>query len=79
MPFRTEHACRLKSPDLFDRLGIVRVTRHHKGKIYSIIRGNIDGVRTDQAYRYKKDIWSKKEALKHCKDHDGILFEVAKE
>ncbi|MBA7533319.1 hypothetical protein ES705_25554 [subsurface metagenome] len=32
---------------------------------------------TEQAYRYPKDTWTVSQARKHCKDHDGILFEPA--
>jgi hypothetical protein len=77
-PYPNEHACRLEDPDKYDRF--TRGTRKHEGKEYSIIFGwrEQDGkeVSEEQAYRYKKDIWTAAEARAHCKDHSGT-FEAA--
>lgn len=80
MPLPHEHSCRLKDPDQFQSDSFRRVTRDHNGKEYSVIMGKLKGksTMTEQAYRYKKDIWSSPEAKKHCDKHGGS-FEPAKE
>jgi len=73
-PYPDEHACRLADPGQFDRFR--RGTRTHEGKVYSVIFGIKNNKAQDQAYRYKKDVWTAGEARSHCKAHDGS-FEAA--
>lgn len=49
------------------------MTRKHDEKEYGVIMGKLKGedTMTDQAFRYKKDIWEEDEAKGHCKEHDG--------
>lgn len=77
MPLINEHACRLKSPDQYDRFR--RGEREHEGKKYGIIFGHPKdgGGWEEQAYRYPTAAWSVSEARSHCKSHDGIGFEPA--
>jgi len=79
-PYPQEHACRLKSPSLFQDDSFRRTTRKHDGKEYSIISGRLKGetTMTEQAYRYSKDDWSAAQARSHCKEHEGT-FEAAKQ
>jgi len=78
-PFPSEHSCRLRDPDDFNPDSFRRATRKHEDKEYSVIMGKIKGdtTMTEQAYRYKKEVWTAAEAKTHCKDHDGS-FEAAK-
>lgn len=80
MPLPNEHSCRKKDPSGFQPDSFRRVTRDHNGKEYSVIMGKLKGkdTMTEQAYRYKKTIWSADEARSHCKSHDGN-FEAASE
>jgi len=79
-PYENEHACRLENPDKYKRF--TRGKRKHEGKEYSIIFGWYEKegkeVSEEQAYRYKKDVWTASEARSHCKDHKGS-FEAAKD
>lgn len=79
-PYPSEHACRLRDPDDFQKDSFRRYTRKHKGKAYSVIAGRLKGEdsMTEQAFRYKKDVWDAADARAHCKDHDGS-FEAASE
>lgn len=76
-PYPNEHACRLKQPGQYDEFR--RITRTHDGKQYSVIRGKKGDNWEDQAFRYPKDVWTVPSARAHCKDHEGISFEPAKE
>lgn len=80
-PYPNEHACRLRDPKDFKPESFRRTTRKHEGKEYSIIMGRLKGETkmTEQAYRYKKDIWTASSARTHCKDHDGKFEAAAKE
>lgn len=68
-PYPTEYACRLNDPNQYESFR--RSKRKHDGKEYSVIYGKKDDKWEEQAYRYKKDIWTEAEAKTHCKDHDG--------
>lgn len=87
MPYPNEHACRVKDPDQFERF----MRKHVKdtndvgdykatGKAYDLIIGfKSDGSSAVQAHRYPKDTWTAAEARKHCKAHEGISFEPARD
>ncbi len=78
-PFENEHACRLKNPKLYKTCR--RTSRVSGGKKYGVItcqRKDDPSKWEEQAYRYDKTIWTEAQARKHCKDHNGILFEPAK-
>src|SRR3990167_10965791 len=81
MPYPTEHACRLRKPEDFQKYSFVRSSREHEGKKYDCIQGRLEGedALTDQAFRYPKETWEADEARSHCEEHDGILFEPASE
>jgi len=79
-PYPNEHSCRLKDPDDYDKCK--RTKRKSDGKEYSILtcqKKDDKEVWEEQAFRYDKETWTVAEAKKHCKDHDGILFEPASE
>ena len=78
-PYPNEHSCRLKSSD--DYSTCRRTTREHEGKEYSVLtcrRKDDSDKWEEQAFRYKKTIWTVSQARSHCKDHDGT-FEPAQE
>lgn len=77
-PYPNEHACRLVEPSEFDPDSFRRTTRSHEGKTYSVIIGRkkSDGKWDDQAFRYKKDVWTADQARSHCKANEG-KFEAA--
>lgn len=77
-PYPNEHACRLRNPDDFEEGTFRRISRRHDGKKYTVIMGRLEGEETltEQAYRYKKDVWEADDAKDHCEDHDGT-FEAA--
>lgn len=55
-------------------------TRTHNGKTYRVLYGipkNKKGGSVEQTYRYPISGWSASDARKHCKAHNGILFEPA--
>lgn len=79
MPFKNLHSCRLRRPGDFKADSFRTDERTHEGKSYRVIRGRLksNDEWADQAFRYPTDNWSEREARKHCRDHDGILFEPA--
>jgi len=80
MPYPNEHACRLADPKGFEPGSFSRSEREHNGKKYDVIQARPKGKTKvkDQAYRYKKDIWSASSAKSHCKAHDGTFEAAAK-
>lgn len=80
-PFANEHACRLRDPGAFQEGSFKRMGRTSNGKRYDVIMGRLKGetALTEQAFRYPRKIWAVSEARKHCKEHDGKLFEPATE
>lgn len=85
MPFRNEHACRVRDPGLFEDGSFRRVQAESDGKALSMIMGRLPGEDdlTLQAYRYPareagiRDGWTVGAARRHCRTHDGDLFEPA--
>lgn len=79
-PFANESACRLRDPADFQEDSFRRVSRESGGKSYGVIMGRLKGetTMTEQSYRYPVSDWTVGEARKHCKEHDGILFEPPK-
>lgn len=80
-PYPGEHACRLRDPGDFKEGSFRRTSRKHDDKEYGVIMGRLKGetTMTEQAYRYKKDVWTSSTAKTHCKDHDGSFEEASKE
>lgn len=80
-PMANFHACRLRKPEEFQQDSFVTNERDHEGKTYTVVQGRLEGedTLTDQAFRYPRDAWEEDEARSHCEDHDGILFEPAKD
>lgn len=81
MPYKNEHACRLREPSEFIEGTFRRGEREHEGKRYSVIYGKLKktGKMAEQAFRYPKKVWGVDEARRHCRSHGGILFEPARE
>lgn len=75
-PFPEEHACRLKSPDQFDRFARKNCDQKHDGKCIDVIFGIKEGKSEIQALRYPKGIWTAASARAHCKERGGS-FEAA--
>lgn len=77
-PYPSEHACRLRPPEDFEKDSFARDERDHEGKPYSVIMGKLAGedTMTEQAYRYPKDEWEADAAQAHCEAADGT-FEAA--
>jgi phage head maturation protease len=80
-PLPNDHACRVVSPGKFKEGSFRTMSRESDGKKYSVIMGRLKGetTLTTQSYRYPKKTWPVATARKHCKGHDGILFEPARE
>jgi hypothetical protein len=57
--------------------------RLHRSKPYRVIMGKLKGMSgpadplVEQSYRYPAAAWSEAEALLHCREHGGELFELA--
>lgn len=57
--------------------------RMHGSKHYRVIVGKLAGksgardAMVEQTYRYPTDAWTEDEALAHCREHGGRLFEPA--
>jgi len=78
MPYPNEHSCRLKPPN-YKRYARKNCYKKHEGKCIDYVFGIISKDKSElQSLRYKKDIWSKEAARKHCKDEGGT-FEPAEE
>jgi HK97 family phage prohead protease len=75
-PFPNEHACRLKSPDEYDKFARKNCAAKHSGKCIDFIYGIKDSKSELQTMRYKKSIWDVEDAKKHCSSHKGS-FEAA--
>lgn len=75
-PYPNEHACRLESPDNFDKFARKNCHIKHDGRCIDCIFGIKDGKSKMQAMRYPKDSWKASDAKAHCKTHEGS-FEAA--
>lgn len=76
MPYPNEHACRLQSPDKYDRFARKPCDQKSDGKCIDVIYGIKAGKSEIQALRYKKDVWSASDARSHCSSRGGS-FEAA--
>jgi HK97 family phage prohead protease len=78
-PFTNEHACRLASPDRYDRFRRVNDDRRHDGKRIDVIYGHptSGGGWEQQALRLPTSDWDAGAARSYCSSHDGA-FEAAK-
>lgn len=83
MPYPNEHACRLRDPDAFAPGSFRSMQRVHGSKPYRVIMGKLrdrsgpENPMVEQTYRYPADMWTPDEAMAHCRDHGGHLFEPA--
>jgi hypothetical protein len=75
-PYPNEHACRLKSPDGFDKFARKNCHMKHDDKCIDIIFGIKEGKSSIQAMRYPKSAWKASDAKSHCGSHKGT-FEAA--
>ena len=79
-PYPNEHACRLNSPDKYDRIRRVNCDQKHDGKCIDVIYGINKGEPVEiQALRYPKDIWTESAARAHCKSREGTFEAAGKE
>jgi uncharacterized protein len=76
-PYPNEHACRINSPDNYDKFARKNCAQKHDDKCIDVIYGIKDGKSEIQALRYKKDTWSAEDAKSHCSTRGGT-FEAAK-
>ena len=82
MPYQNEHACRIRDPADFRRGSFRRVRRKSGARPLDAVMGRLDedgSAMVLQSYRYPKDDWSSSQARRHCRDHEGALFEPAKQ
>lgn len=83
MPYPHEHACRLRDPGEFAPRSFRSMERMHGSKTYRVILGKLRGKSgradpmVEQTYRYPADAWTEDEAMAHCREHRGELFEPA--
>lgn len=86
MPFRNEHACRIRDPARFQQRSFRRLENEtDDGKRLSMIMGRLPGesTLTLQAFRYpateagQERGWTAAEARAHCTSHNGLGFEAA--
>jgi hypothetical protein len=79
-PYPNEHSCRFVDPKKFDDYTRVNCYQRSDGKCIDYIFGRLKTTKKwkVQAFRYSKNVWTESQAKKHCKDHEGILFEPAK-
>lgn len=81
-PYPNEHACRIRPPEQFKRGSFRRTRRRADRRTLWLIVGRLKSDpshTTLQAFRYPKDEWPVVDARRHCKRHEGILFEPARE
>lgn len=71
MPYKHEHACRIREPGEFTRF-----VRDNDADPNVILGYRKDGSSDVQAYRYPVERWTKSRARNHCDEHDGT-FEPA--
>lgn len=79
MPFVAEHACRIRSPDLYSEFRR-REIRTREGRRLAMILGRRkdDPDRWEvQAWRYPVSDWTREQARAHCQRNRGIRFEPA--
>lgn len=78
-PYANEHACRLESPDKYDKFRRANCAAKHDGKCIDFIYGILTPKKSElQSMRYDKKVWTVASARTHCKDKDGA-FEAASE
>lgn len=75
-PYPNEHACRLKSPDGYDKFARKNCAVKSNEKCIDFIFGIKENKSELQSMRYDKDDWSESEAKSHCDSKDG-KFEPA--
>jgi len=79
MPYQNEHSCRINDPKKYDEFKRVNCAQKYKDKCIDVIYGIKDGKSEIQAYRYRKDIWTEKEAKAHCDLKGGEFHPAAKD
>lgn len=81
MPYPNEHACRVRDPGDFRKGSFRRVRRKSGARPLDAIMGRLaeDGsAMVLQSYRYPSEDWTASQARRHCRDHEGALFEQSK-
>ena len=79
MPYPNEHSCRINDPKKYDEFKRVNCAIKYKDKCIDVIYGIKNGKSEIQAYRYRKDIWTEKEAKAHCDLKGGEFHPAAKD
>lgn len=79
MPFPNEHACRLESPDGFDKIRRENCAEKSNGKCIDVLYGIDDDGSTRQALRYKTKTWNESDARGHCRNEGGTFEPAAGE
>ena len=74
--YPSEHACRINSPDKYDKFARKNCYLKSSGKCVDVIFGIKNDKSEIQAFRYSKETWSEMAAKSHCKDMSGS-FEAA--
>jgi len=77
IPYEQEHSCRLENPDKYERFARVNCYKKSDGKCIDYIFGIKKGDAEAQALRYRTNIWTERDARKHCREKGGT-FEPAK-
>lgn len=79
MPYPNFHACRIKSPSLFEEDSIRTLQTKQKGM--TLLSGKLksNGKSEVQAFRYDKKVWTEGRAKNHCSTHSGNFEPAIKE
>jgi len=75
-PYPNEHACRLESPDKFDKFRREKCAAKKNDKCIDFIYGIKAGKSKLQSMRFSKDVWDASSARSYCKSKGGS-FEAA--
>lgn len=68
-----EFSCRLEDPEKFTIFRRKSEERQHRGKFYDVIYGKHkkSDIMHQQAFRYPSPLWTKQQAMNHCRIHGG--------
>ncbi len=78
-PYPSEHSCRLKSPDKYNRFARKNCYRKSGEKCIHYIFGIKEGKSETQSMRYSKNVWTAGAASAHCKSAGGSFVAALKE
>lgn len=78
MPFPNFHACRIKSPSLFDKESFRTLQTKTKGLTFISAKLKDGGKSTVQSFRYNKKFWTSARATTHCAKRNGSFESATK-